>query len=279
MTIINKINDIKIYLNEGGNKRKSIGFIPTMGALHAGHLSLIQQARKENDLVVVSIFVNPKQFNSLNDLKRYPQDIDRDKAFIGDTADVIFAPDIEEMYPSGFGTNIHISPLAEIGEGAYRPGHFDGMATVVLKLFEIVRPTRAYFGKKDYQQYLIVKQMVRDVNLPIAIVGCETVREENGLAMSSRNMRLSDEGRKQAGMISVALQDVTRLIFEGERDVNEVKKRMLHILKRADIKVEYIEFRAISNFREFGSIEESVVILLAVYVEEVRLIDNIEVHL
>lgn len=280
MTVCKNIKKLIFKINKAKTNRNSIGFIPTMGALHKGHLSLIQKARKENDVVVVSIFVNPKQFNNPEDLKRYPRTIERDVDLIRDIADIIFIPDTEEIYPKGFGANIHISPLADIGEGKYRPGHFDGMATVVLKLFHITQPTRAYFGKKDYQQYLIVKQMVRDLHLPIKIVGGETIREESGLAMSSRNVRLSHSDKEKAPIIYQALQQGKEMIQQGEQNAQNVIKKMTDITEREEgITIEYIEIRNMSDFLETDEITEDVVILIAAQIGEVRLIDNIEVHL
>lgn len=278
MKVINNIHNLTKIIKNQSIKNKAIGFIPTMGALHEGHLSLIQKARKENDTVIVSIFVNPKQFNNAEDFEKYPQTLDRDKELIRDFADIIFAPEVGEMYPQSFGTNVHISPLATIGEGSYRPGHFDGMATVVLKLFNIVGPTRAYFGKKDYQQLSIVKQMVSDLNLPISVIGCETVREQNGLAMSSRNMRLSQEGRERASVLYRALQTARSSILQGERTVEQITRAIRDQMSNdRNLQIEYVEVRTISDFQEVETITQDVILLLAVYIEGVRLIDNIEV--
>ncbi|QQS44465.1 pantoate--beta-alanine ligase [Candidatus Roizmanbacteria bacterium] len=278
MTIYNNIKQVKNLINEHVKNGKSIGFIPTMGALHIGHLSLVQQARRENDIVAVSVFVNPKQFNNPDDLKRYPRTIEHDKKLIEDYADVLFIPEADEIYPEGFGTTVHVFPLADIAEGAFRPGHFDGMSTVVLKLFNLVQPTRAYFGKKDYQQYLIVRQMVRDLNVPVQIVGCDTVRESTGLALSSRNMRLTPKERLKAAVIYQALSEAKKCIINGERDTHVIRVRIEKMLSVEPLwRTEYIEIRSIQDFSEPLHIMSDSVILIAGYMGEVRLIDNIEI--
>lgn len=280
MKVINTVKKLKLFANDVGYKRNSIGFIPTMGALHDGHLSLIQKARNENDTVIVSIFVNPMQFNNVDDLNRYPRTTEQDIELIKEFADVVFVPGAEEIYPSGFNTTVHISPLADIGEGKYRPGHFDGMATVVLKLFNIVKPTRAYFGKKDYQQYVIVKQMVRDLNISTEIVGCETIREKNGLAMSSRNMKLSKEDLGKATIIYKALCIGKKSIADGERQTKNVKDQVSEtLLTEPSWETEYIEIRSVPDFSENTEIPSKAVILIAGYIGGVRLIDNIEIGL
>lgn len=279
MKVLTDIKSLKQKIKEHGVQGKTIGFIPSMGALHAGHLSLIQRAKKENDIVIVSVFVNPKQFTNPDDFARYPQTIDRDINLIKDDADILFTSNAEEMYPPGFDSTVHIGQLADTGEGAFRPGHFDGMATVVLKLFNIIEPQRAYFGKKDYQQYLIVRRMVRDLNLPIEVVGCETVREESGLAMSSRNARLSPEQCEKAHVISQALLLGKKMIEGGEKNVRKVLAKTEKMLESETTwKTEYIEIRLIADFSEVQSIDSDVVILIAGYMGEVRLIDNIEVN-
>ncbi len=251
-----------------------------MGALHQGHISLIRQARKENNIVVVSVFVNPKQFNNPEDLKRYPRTVEQDTALIEGFTDIVFLPDADVIYPPDFGTTVHISPLADLGEGTFRPGHFDGMATIVLKLFNLVQPTRAYFGKKDYQQYLIVKQMVRDLNLSVQVVGCETVRESTGLAFSSRNKRLTNEERTKAAVLYRALSEGKNIIERGERNTAVIRGKIAEVLMNEPLwKTEYIEIRSIRDFSEPSEIQSDVVILIAGYMGEVRLIDNIEVPL
>lgn len=278
MTIYKKVNNLQEFVKKCLHNRKAIGFIPTMGALHEGHLSLIQQAKKENDAVIVSVFVNPKQFTNPEDLKRYPRTLERDDALIEKYADVLFAPEVEEMYPHGSEVNVDVGTLGKVSEGVYRPGHFNGMATVVLKLFNMISPTRAYFGKKDYQQYLIVQQMVRDLNLDVEIVGGETLRAPSGLALSSRNMRLSREEQEKAAVIYRALCHGKQMIQKGENNVGNVLNGINIILaQEPSWSTEYIEIRSIKDFTEVTHIDSSVVILIAGYLGEVRLIDNMEV--
>ncbi|MBP9690504.1 pantoate--beta-alanine ligase [Candidatus Woesebacteria bacterium] len=278
MKVCADIKTLKQKIKEYGLQRKSIGFIPTMGALHAGHLSLIQQARKENDIVVVSVFVNPKQFTNPDDLLRYPRTLERDTALIEGVADVLFSPAVEEVYPEGSDTTVEVGELGRVSEGIYRPGHFNGMATVVLKLFNIIKPNRAYFGKKDYQQYLIVQHMVRDLNLEIVIVGCETLRSPTGLALSSRNTRLSEEEQGKARVIYRALASAQKIVRAGEQSVLKVRERMSQVLSfEPSWKTEYIEIRSIEDFLEVQNIDSDVAILIAGYIGEVRLIDNMEV--
>lgn len=278
MTTINTVDELNNFIRNSGNNRKSIGFIPTMGALHEGHLSLIQRAKAENDVVIVSVFVNPKQFTNSDDLKRYPRTLERDAALIEKYADVLFAPDAEEMYPHGSEVNVDVGTLGKVSEGVYRPGHFNGMATVVLKLFNMISPTRAYFGKKDYQQYLIVQQMVRDLNLDVEIIGGETVRAPSGLALSSRNMRLSREEQEKATVIYRALCHGKQMIQKGKTNVGKVLNGIKEILtQEPSWKTEYIEIRSIKDFSEVANVDSSVVVLIAGYLGEVRLIDNMEV--
>lgn len=279
MTIFKTVNKLKVFTSNCLHNRKSIGFIPTMGALHEGHLSLIQQAQKENDVVIVSVFVNPKQFTNPEDLKRYPRTLERDATLIDEYADVLFAPEVDDMYPHGSAVTVDVGELGTVSEGLYRPGHFDGMATVVLKLFNLASPTRAYFGKKDYQQYLIVQKMVHDLNLSIKIVGGETVRAPSGLALSSRNMRLSPEEQEKSSVIYKALAHGKKMIQEGEKDVETVHYGLNKILAQEPAwKTEYIEIRSTKDFSEVIHIESDVVILVAGYLGEVRLIDNMEVN-
>ena len=195
MKIIKKISQMQKLAKEMQRKGKSIGFVPTMGALHEGHLSLMRRALKENDVVVISIFVNPAQFGPDEDYRRYPRNLRKDAELCKKNGvDYIFAPSVDEMYPRGYAAYVNVGGhLAEILEGAIRPGHFRGVATVVAKLFNIVQPDRVYFGEKDYQQLLVVKKMVDDLNIPVKIVPCPIVREKDGLAMSSRNIYLSPE--------------------------------------------------------------------------------------
>jgi len=255
-------------------KNKNIGFVPTMGALHEGHLSLIKKARQENDIVVVSIFVNPTQFLPGEDLDKYPKKFEADSKICELAGvDYIFAPNIEDMYNDNDEVLIKAPKIkGYILEGHFRPGHFDGVLQIVLKLFNIVRPTRAYFGKKDGQQLSLIKQMVKNLFLDIEIIEGETIREKSGLAMSSRNIYLSETEKQKALSISKALKTAAKLSI-NEKNCNKLKEEMLKVL---DIdKVQYIAFVD----REFNFIdtikENNTIILIAGFVGKTRLIDNI----
>jgi len=213
---------------------KSIGFVPTMGYLHKGHLSLVEAARKENDVVVVSIFVNPTQFGPNEDYNRYPRDLERDLRLLEPIGvDYVFNPSVEEMYPAMYSTYVEEVELSKYLCGASRPGHFRGVCTVVTKLFNIVKPTKAYFGQKDAQQFRVLRRMVRDLNMDVEMIEMPIVREEDGLAMSSRNVYLSPEERKEATRLYKSLLKAKELIESGERDVQKIKSEMLKILDQS----------------------------------------------
>jgi pantoate--beta-alanine ligase len=256
----------------------SVGFVPTMGYLHEGHLSLVRRARSECQHVVVSIFVNPTQFGPGEDYQRYPRDEARDLALLErEGVDLVFVPSAAEMYPEGFATWVEVSgPLTERLEGASRPGHFRGVATVVLKLFNLVQPHRAYFGEKDAQQLLVVRRMVADLNLPVEIVPCPTVREPDGLAMSSRNVYLSPEERTQALALSRALELARRLVREeGLRDAAELRRRLEDFLRRSPgVGLDYVSVAHPETLAELERIEGPALVLLAARVGPARLIDN-----
>lgn len=262
-------------LRPGG---KTIGFVPTMGALHEGHLSLIRRAKDECDVTVVSIFVNPTQFAIGEDFDRYPRDIDGDlKKLSSLKVDAVFTPDDGEMYPEGFSTSINIGPIGEILCGASRPGHFNGVATVVAKLFNIVMPDRAYFGQKDYQQAVIVKKLVKELNFDIDIIVCPTVREPDGLAMSSRNIYLSQEERKAAAVLYRALKDGEELVLTGRvEDASYIKEELGRLIKAApSANIDYVTLVNPHDLEAVKRIELPVVICLAVKIGDTRLIDNI----
>ena len=255
---------------------KTIGFVPTMGALHEGHLSLIAEARKQCDSVVVSIFVNPIQFGPREDLKKYPRDLKRDcrslKAF---DPDILFLPQEKEMYPKGNKSFVEVEGLSEKLCGRSRPGHFRGVATVVAKLFNIVSPDRAFFGEKDYQQQLIIRQMVSDLDLPVEIVSLATVREWDGLAMSTRNAYLNPAERKSATILYRALLLGSELISRGERDPHKVASRMRSLLfSEPSVRIDYLAVADPATLEEIIRIRGKVLIALAVYVGSTRLIDN-----
>lgn len=255
---------------------QTVGFVPTMGALHAGHLSLVNRARAECDLTIVSIFVNPMQFAPGEDYRRYPRDLKRDLALLGEGGcDLVFTPTQDEMYPPGHATFVDVGPVAEPLEGQFRPGHFRGVATVVLKLIQMAPANHAYFGRKDYQQLLVVRQMVRDLNLPSEIRECPTIRDPDGMAMSSRNAYLSSDERRRALALSQSLQLAERLAGEGERDVAVIRDKMNNRLQKVDgINVHYIAFVADGTVTPVQSIDGPTVVALAAKVGNTRLIDN-----
>jgi pantoate--beta-alanine ligase len=255
---------------------QSVGLVPTMGALHEGHLSLVDAARAECDLTVVSIFVNPTQFGPQEDLSRYPRNLDQDLRLLGGRGcDLVFAPSVDQMYPAGYDTSVDVGPLGRELEGEYRPDHFRGVATVVLKLFQIVPADVAYFGRKDYQQSLVVQRMAGDLNVPIEIRVCPTVREPDGLAMSSRNAYLSADERRQALAISQCLQLAERLAKDGERDVQCIRGKMLEHFRTAGVEVQYIAFVADGTITPVASLDGPTTVAIAATVGKTRLIDNL----
>ncbi len=254
-----------------------VGFVPTMGYLHEGHLSLVGRARQECEHVVVSIFVNPTQFGPQEDYQRYPRDEARDLRLLEPFGvDVVFIPSAEEMYPPGFCTWVEVTgPLAERLEGARRPGHFRGVATVVIKLFNIVQPHRAYFGEKDAQQLRIVRRMVEDLNLPVEVVPCPTVREPDGLAMSSRNTYLSPQEREEALALYRGLCLAQELVKGGLRDVAELCRRLEEFFRAAPgVKLDYVSIAHPETLEELQRVEGPALVLVAARVGPARLIDN-----
>lgn len=255
----------------------SVGFIPTMGFLHAGHLSLVTKAQQENDVVIISIFVNPKQFGPKDDFQTYPRDTDRDLALLETTGKevVVFLPTPEEMYPDGYETSVNVDDITTRLEGKVRPGHFQGVATVVTKLFNITQPTRAYFGQKDVQQVVVMKKMVEDLNMPLEIIVCNTVREADGLAMSSRNVFLDDVNRKQAVVLSKALRLALGLFDEGEYNAEKIKNAMKKLIHTSSGVIDYISIANPKTLHEVKTIEKKALVSLAVRFGKTRLIDNI----
>lgn len=253
----------------------TVGLVPTMGYLHQGHLSLIQRAREECDFVVLSIFVNPTQFGENEDFERYPRDFERDAQLAEDAeVDLIFHPSVEEMYPRPLLTTVQINKITERLCGASRPGHFTGVATVVSKLFHIVTPDRAYFGLKDAQQVAVIEQMVQDLHFPVTIVPCEIVREEDGLAMSSRNVYLNAEERQQATILYQALQAVTRKGFRSADEISRFVREKINTQPLA--RIDYVETLAYPSLEPIEQISgERVIVAVAVRFGNTRLIDNI----
>ena len=257
---------------------RTVGFVPTMGAFHDGHVSLMRRARDERDAVVVSIFVNPLQFGPGEDLSRYPRDEERDLSMAGELGvDVVFAPNIQEMYPAGEpAVSVDPGPLGDRLEGAVRPGHFRGVATVVAKLFEVVGPSTAYFGEKDAQQLAVIRHMVRDLSFPIDVVGCPTVRELDGLAMSSRNAYLSPVQREAAGCLFLALSEAAEMARDGERDAARLVAAMAReIGATPEARIDYAAVVDEERFEEVGTISGPARALVAAKFGETHLIDNL----
>lgn len=283
LKIISSPKVINLKLKKLKEEGKRIGFVPTMGALHKGHISLIKKARAENDIVVVSIFVNPTQFGPNEDYLRYPRPFKEDVKICKENGvDYIFNPEVKDMYPDNYLTFVKVEKISDILCGAFRKGHFRGVATVVLKLFNIIQPDIAYFGLKDYQQFIIIKKMVKDLNLNIKLKGMPTVRDYDGLALSSRNQYLSPEERKDATLLYKSLVYGRDLIMKGERSSKKIKKEIYKILlsgkfiKRKNI--DYVSIVEPETLEEIKVIKDKCVILLAVWVGKARLIDNMEVR-
>ena len=277
MIVIETINDLSHHIERAKSMGKKVGFVPTMGALHPGHVDLVRQASLQTDLVVVSIFVNPTQFNNPNDLLKYPKTIEADLALIHDLADLVFVPAIDEMYPTMHTKSWDFGPLTSTLEGYYRPGHFNGVCTVVEKLFNAVHPDCAFFGKKDYQQLAVIKALVAHEQLPVQIISCETVREEGGLALSSRNMRLSETQRSEAQLIYRTLSHIAEQIKHESIEAMEAWGRQ----QFEDQQGWRLEYLTIVDAQTFEPIEKktpgrAAVALIAVYAGDVRLIDNLE---
>ncbi len=254
-----------------------VGFVPTMGYLHEGHLSLVRQARAENPAVVVSIYVNPSQFGQSEDLARYPRDLDRDLELLREEkTDIVFVPSDSEMYPPGFSTWIEVEGIAGRLEGASRPGHFRGVATIVAGLFNIVRPSRAYFGGKDAQQVLVIRRMVDDLNMDVEIIAVPTIRETDGLAMSSRNVRLSPSERLAATVLFRALTLARELRDTGETDAGEIRHRMTRLIEEEPLaRIDYVSIADRETLEELSVIDRPALASLAVWIGRTRLIDNI----
>jgi len=281
MKKINKIDDIRDVLNKKRLENFSIGFVPTMGFLHEGHLSLIKEARKNNDIVVVSIFVNPTQFGPDEDLDIYPKDINRDAQLCEEEGvDYIFNPSVNEMYGEGYSTYVITeSNITNKLCGASRAGHFKGVMSVVTKLFNIIQPNRAYFGRKDYQQVAIVKKMVRELNMPVGIVDCPIVREKDGLAMSSRNTYLKPKEREDALILNRSLREAKESIRNGEKNKEVILEEILDKINEIHYsEIDYVEILDAKTLEEIETINRDVVIALAVKIGKPRLIDNIIVE-
>lgn len=277
MIIIEQISELRKHLDEARAQGQSIGFVPTMGYFHAGHRSLMQAARTAHDVVVVSIFVNPLQFGSGEDIDCYPRDPMGDELVVSEEAvDILFVPSVAEMYPNGEPlTTVHVASLSEGLCGASRAGHFDGVATVVSKLFSILGSCTAYFGRKDFQQLAVVRRMVDDLNLPVEVVGCPLVREPDGLAMSSRNAYLSHEEREMAAVLSRGLRTGAEAVAGGERDPATLRRLVGNcILTTETVRLEYVEVVRAGDLGTLDRLDGEVLVALAAHVGATRLIDN-----
>jgi len=274
--VVKTINEVKQIVKQWRKEGKTIGFVPTMGYLHEGHQSLIKKAR-ENDKVVVSIFLNPMQFGPSEDLASYPRDLERDKLKCSEAgADLIFAPDASEMYENNFQTFVDMHLLTEELCGLTRPCHFRGVCTVVTKLFNIVTPDKAYFGQKDAQQLAVIKRMVADLNMDIEIVGCPIIRENDGLAKSSRNTYLNDDERKAALVLSRSINKAKELIDNGQRDASVVISSMTEIINKEPLaKIDYIKAVALDTMQQIKFLNVPSLVAIAVYIGKTRLIDNL----
>jgi len=280
MRILTTVAELRAALNARRADGRPIGFVPTMGALHDGHLSLIRRANADGTTVVVSIFVNPLQFNEQSDLAAYPRDLQRDARLAeGAGAEILFAPDGSQMYPPGFSTSVTVRGVTAPLEGAIRgEAHFTGVTTVVAKLFNIVQPSVAYFGQKDAQQAVVVQRMVRDLDFPIHIEVCETVREPDGLAMSSRNVRLDAESRQRATALAKALAEAREMIADGELNVAVVTRRAVERMNAMGVMPEYFEIVSPDDFTTLDAVDRRAIIAVAACIGGVRLIDNMVVE-
>lgn len=275
MKVIRDVKEMQAFSLEQKAHGKKIVLVPTMGYLHEGHLSLIREGKKYGDTLVMSLFVNPTQFGPNEDFARYPRDFDRDTKLASSAGtDIIFYPDVKDMYPPSFKTSVYVSELSEILCGKTRPGHFKGVTTVVAKLFNIVLPHVAIFGEKDFQQLVIIKQMVRDLNIPVEIVGMPTVREHDGLAMSSRNTYLTGDLRRRATAISRGLMNALEAFRNGVVECDKLKEIVHKEIQSAGLKEDYIEIVEEDTLKPAYEVSTRARIMVAAYADKVRLIDN-----
>ena len=280
MITVEKIKELKEIIHAARKSGKKVGFVPTMGYFHEGHLSLMRRAKGDNDLVVVSLFVNPMQFGPQEDYQRYPRDLERDREMAeGTGADILFVPETSEIYGPGFQTFVEVTGVSQGFCGSSRPGHFRGVATVVIKLFNIVEPDCAYFGEKDAQQLRVIRQMVRDLNMNLQVIGCPIVREADGLAMSSRNIYLNPEERRAAPVLYQSLFLARDLIKQNMRETGQIREEMLRLIGREPLVVlDYLEFGDNESLKPVTTIQGEVLIALAVKIGKTRLIDNITIE-
>jgi len=278
MEVAERIEDVRREVKRAREKGKTVGFVPTMGSLHYGHLSLIKKSTSECGFTAVSIFVNPIQFDNKDDYKRYPRDVDKDIELLkNENVDLVFVPSIEEMYKEKAATYVEVKGLSDILEGKFRPGHFRGVCTVVCKLFNIVQPDKTYFGWKDAQQLVIIKKMVKDLDIPVEVIGCPTVREKDGLAASSRNIFIREGEREKALSLYRALKKIEEMVLkENIKDTSILLEEGKNIIKKyPDIELQYLEIVEMENLTPVEKIEGKVIVLGAIKLPSVRLIDNI----
>jgi pantoate--beta-alanine ligase len=275
MKVITTVRELREALAPARASSRTIGLVPTMGAFHDGHLALMRAARAASGVVVVSLFVNPTQFGPSEDLSAYPRDFDRDRALAeAEGADVLFAPDAAEVYPDGFDTRVQVGGVSGELEGDARPGHFDGVATVVTKLFNMVGPDVAWFGQKDAQQALVIRKLVRDLNMPVRVEVAPTVREPDGLAMSSRNAYLTDDERPRAAALSRALAAAEQAVASGRTDAADVLSAARRELDAAGVTPEYLELRSAHDLSPAERVNGNTLLAVAARVGRARLIDN-----
>jgi pantoate--beta-alanine ligase len=274
--LITRVDELRKTLDAVRRQRKRIGFVPTMGALHDGHLSLVRASSEECDCTVVSIYVNPSQFGPSEDYRQYPRSMEADlDALARYEVPLVFAPSNDEVYPGGYATWVEVASVAEPLEGACRPGHFRGVATIVLKLLGMVGPDVAYFGQKDYQQALVIRRMVEDLNLPVVIRVCPIVREPDGLAMSSRNAYLSPDGRQRALVLWKSLCLAGELVEQGERDAAAIAEKMRQVIASAEgAKIDYVALVDPDTLQPVDQIRGPALAAVAVRIDQTRLIDN-----
>jgi len=280
MRTVRTVADLRAALRDARRAERTIGLVPTMGALHAGHLSLVRAARAENDVVVVSLFVNPTQFNEAADLDAYPRDEARDAAAAAaEGADLLFAPSADEVYPPGFATTVHVAGLTEHLEGEHRGvAHFEGVATVVCKLLNMAQPDVAYFGQKDAQQAAVIRRLVRDLDIPVRIAVQPTVREPDGLALSSRNVHLKGADRERALALRRALDAAAETVAAGERDPHAVERAGRAAMARLGVEAEYVALVCPDDLRPVERVDGDVLVAVAARVGPTRLIDNTILH-
>lgn len=277
MKVITSIKELQAKVTESKLQSKSIGFVPTMGFLHEGHLTLIKKAREENDIVILSIFVNPLQFGPEEDFETYPRDFDKDRSLAeSEKVDYVFFPSVEEMYPQTPSVTVMVNERTDVLCGKSRPGHFDGVATVLTKLFNIAMPDRAYFGKKDAQQVAVVHGLIDDFNFPIELIAVDIIREEDGLAKSSRNVKILANERTQSPALYQSLQTAKEAIEKGERDPAEIVSLISKkIDNETDGQIDYVEIYSYPQLRPLKELTGTIIIALAVKFSSVRLIDNL----